>query len=476
MGTLENDDTGRKEAILSLSENAYKIWEAEVIDSMEYDIEHFEGYCELLRRGQAPGSARRIDDGQDCDCIVKKKNSIQCRHEYKLDGCQFVESRFTARYIKLISHASVEAPVNDGDHQLEDVVDSSAVLDQYDLDLVDDRMSQCSQVVGDKVGGDDTEQRWLDDDEEEEDSDDDDTVTPLSQPLSQLDPKKQTKEKPTSYSELLTLSTNLSNAVGGKKGVSNLVAAALLALTRIVQGSDTSDLAENSMKDYLLQFGNAFVGGNKRMRGIEFANTGNALLPLPARLPDPKPVHRQRFRSRGSPKKGGRGRIKPGEAPKNGSGSGKHCRFCGSGDHTMPGCEQHKGMGDVISHLGKFRDELFGGRMVSQPLPSEAKRPFLQSVPSDTKWLVFHRHFHIISGAAPNISENRLAEVSCYGITGQELCDYKGRHCVFVGGFCQWIGNQMPKHAGSRPKKNVFSTYEKETFQVERVEGEVVCE
>jgi hypothetical protein len=39
----------------------------------------------------------------------------------------------------------------------------------------------------------------------------------------------------------------------------------LLAFTRIVQSSDVSELEEHSMKDYSLEFGNAFVGG-KRMR------------------------------------------------------------------------------------------------------------------------------------------------------------------------------------------------------------------
>jgi hypothetical protein len=34
-----------------------------------------------------------------------------------------------------------------------------------------------------------------------------------------------------SYNELLMLSTNLSNAAGGKKGVSDVIEAALLALT-----------------------------------------------------------------------------------------------------------------------------------------------------------------------------------------------------------------------------------------------------
>jgi hypothetical protein len=40
----------------------------------------------------------------------------------------------------------------------------------------------------------------------------------------------------------------------------------------IVQGSDASDLVEHSIKDYLLKFGNTFVGG-KRKRGSEFAKT-----------------------------------------------------------------------------------------------------------------------------------------------------------------------------------------------------------
>jgi hypothetical protein len=82
-----------------------------------------------------------------------------------------------------------------------------------------------------------------------EDDDEDTDVT-----LSQLMPKKKAKEKPASYGELLTLSTNLYNATGGKKDVSNLVGAALLAITRIVQGGDTSDLMEYSMKEYLQKF------------------------------------------------------------------------------------------------------------------------------------------------------------------------------------------------------------------------------
>jgi hypothetical protein len=126
-------------------------------------------------------------------------------------------------------------------------------------------------------------------------------------------------------------------------------------------------------------------------------------------------------------------------------------------------------MGKVISELGHFRDELSDGRMVSQPLPSTVQRPFLDIVPRDTRWLVFHRHFQIVAGVPPNNSKNRLAEVSYYGKTGKELPNYKGRHCVFVGSFCKWIGNQMPKHAGSRCKKTVFSTYEKETFQGEPI-------
>ena len=120
------------------------------------------------------------------------------------------------------------------------------------------------------------------------------------------------KEKPTSYNELLTLSTNLSNAAGDKKGVSNLVGAALLALTRIVQGGDVSDLLEHSMKEYLQEFGDAFVGGKRE------GTSGTALLPLPARLPEQKPVQRKRFRSRGSPKNGGAGLKRGWDAPKDG--------------------------------------------------------------------------------------------------------------------------------------------------------------
>ena len=162
-----------------------------------------------------------------------------------------------------------------------------------------------------------------------------------------------------------------------------------------------------------------------------------------------------------------------GEAPKEGSSRKKYCSFCGRVAHTIASCEQHKEMGDVIIELGKFRSELSDGRMVSQPLPPEAKSPFLESVPTETKWLVFHRHFQIVAGAPINNSTNRLAEVSFYGKAGIELQNDKGRHCVSVGGFCHWIGGQMQNNAGSRHKKNVFSTYEKETFQAVRVKAKV---
>jgi hypothetical protein len=152
-----------------------------------------------------------------------------------------------------------------------------------------------------QVGGDDSEYRRLEDDDDD-DSDDKEYEVALAQPVS----KKKAKEKPTGYNELLMPSTNPSNAAGGKKGVSNLVGAALLALTSIVKGSDVSDLWEHSMKDYLLESGNAFVGG-KRKRDSEFANTGTAFLPLLARLPDQEPVRRQRYRGSGSSKKGGAG-------------------------------------------------------------------------------------------------------------------------------------------------------------------------
>jgi hypothetical protein len=59
------------------------------------------------------------------------------------------------------------------------------------------------------------------------------------------------------------------------------------------------------------------------------------------------------------------------------------------------GLRAAQGMEDVISELGKFRAELSDGRMVSQPLPSAVQKQFLESVPNDTKWLVFHRHFQI---------------------------------------------------------------------------------
>jgi hypothetical protein len=76
--------------------------------------------------------------------------------------------------------------------------------------------------------------------------DDEDTDVPLSQ----LMPKKKAKEKPATYGELLTLSTNLSNAAGGKKDVSNLVGAALLAITRIVQGHAGLPAAQGDGKSY----------------------------------------------------------------------------------------------------------------------------------------------------------------------------------------------------------------------------------
>jgi hypothetical protein len=53
-----------------------------------------ESGSKFLRRDKAPETARRIDDGQDCGCNVKKKYSIQCRHEYKRDSYQFGASRF----------------------------------------------------------------------------------------------------------------------------------------------------------------------------------------------------------------------------------------------------------------------------------------------------------------------------------------------------------------------------------------------
>jgi hypothetical protein len=104
---------------------------------------------------------------------------------------------------------------------------------------------------------------------------------------------------------------------------------------------------------------------------------------------------------------------------KKGSDNGKHCRFCGSASHAIAGCELHKGMRYFLSELGKFGDELSDGRMVSQPLPPTVQRPFLEIVPNDTKWLVFHRHFQIVAGAPPNNSKNRLAEVTFYGKTGK---------------------------------------------------------
>jgi hypothetical protein len=130
-------------------------------------------------------------------------------------------------------------------------------------------------------------------------------------------------------------------------------------------------------------------------------------------------------------------------------------------------------MGDVISELGKLREELLDGWMVPQMLPPGVQRPCLDSVQNDTKWLIFQGHFQIAPGAPPNKFTNHLPEVSCHGKTGKELPNYKGWHCVFVGAFCQQIGNQMPKHAGSCLKKKVFSTYKKETIQAKCIEAEV---
>jgi hypothetical protein len=39
---------------------------------------------------RSTGNRTRIDDGQDCGCNVKKKYIIQCRPEYKRDGCHFL--------------------------------------------------------------------------------------------------------------------------------------------------------------------------------------------------------------------------------------------------------------------------------------------------------------------------------------------------------------------------------------------------
>jgi hypothetical protein len=41
-GTLEKDETGRKEAILIFSQKSYDSWEAEVADSMNYGMLHFD--------------------------------------------------------------------------------------------------------------------------------------------------------------------------------------------------------------------------------------------------------------------------------------------------------------------------------------------------------------------------------------------------------------------------------------------------
>jgi hypothetical protein len=75
-GTLEKDDTGRKEAILILSQQSHNSWEAEVTDSMNYVILRFDGTasCFAMASGEAPESTRRMDDGKDCS--VKKKYSI----------------------------------------------------------------------------------------------------------------------------------------------------------------------------------------------------------------------------------------------------------------------------------------------------------------------------------------------------------------------------------------------------------------
>jgi hypothetical protein len=142
----------------------------------------------LLRHGKAPETARRIDDGQDCGCNVKKKYSIQCRHEYKRDGCQFVASRFSVRYIKSISDPvkAAAGPVNEADHQRDDGnadSDAIAMLEDDDDDDSDEEYNVPLSQLGAKK-------------RRPEDNDEDTDV-----PLSQLMPKKKAKEKPASYSE-----------------------------------------------------------------------------------------------------------------------------------------------------------------------------------------------------------------------------------------------------------------------------------
>jgi hypothetical protein len=123
---------------------------------MNYNIQHFKGYCELLHHGEAPETARRIDDGQDCSCKLKKKYSIQCHHEYKCNGCQFVALRFSVRYIKLILVLvplvqAAAGPINKADHQIDDGNDNSADLGQSDLDRMSFQLENDDEDSDDEV-------------------------------------------------------------------------------------------------------------------------------------------------------------------------------------------------------------------------------------------------------------------------------------------------------------------------------------
>jgi hypothetical protein len=71
---------------------------------------------------------------------------------------------------------------------------------------------------------------------------------------------------------------------------------------------------------------------------------------------------------------------------------------------------------DCLVHSFGVRNTESSIRYKSNRYVFPTQRPFLDSVPNDKKWIVFHRHFQILVPGAPrNNSTNRLAGVSCYG-------------------------------------------------------------
>jgi hypothetical protein len=54
---------------------------------------------EIRRKGLGWDSARTVGHGKPCNCYVKTCRSIQCKHEYLADGCCFVASRSSCRWI-----------------------------------------------------------------------------------------------------------------------------------------------------------------------------------------------------------------------------------------------------------------------------------------------------------------------------------------------------------------------------------------